>query len=78
MAVSEARNTTPDFELRAAGGEGAAQAEHEDRREIEQASADTGKGYLADLKGAMPARASSSARSFSGCPAWPLTHSQVT
>ena len=30
------------------------------------------------LKGAMPARASSSARSFSGWPAWPLTHSQVT
>ena len=30
------------------------------------------------LNGAMPARANSSARSFSGWPAWPLTHSQVT
>ena len=30
------------------------------------------------LKGAMPARASSSARSFSGWPAWPLIHSQRT
>ncbi len=30
------------------------------------------------LKGAMPARASSSARSFSGWPAWPLTQCQTT
>jgi EAL domain-containing protein (putative c-di-GMP-specific phosphodiesterase class I) len=30
------------------------------------------------LKGAMPLRASSSARSFSSCPAWPLTQCQVT
>ena len=28
-------------------------------------------GSLVGLNGAMPARASSSARSFSGCPAWP-------
>ncbi len=32
----------------------------------------------AGLNGAIPARASSSARSFSGWPAWPLIHFQVT
>ena len=30
------------------------------------------------LKGAMPVRANASARSFSGWPAWPLTHSHMT
>ena len=35
-------------------------------------------GYFAVLNGAIPARANSSARSFSAWPAWPLIQRQVT